>query len=209
MTDAVTTPRTLIEALEAEVARDAAAILDDALGKASEIRAEAHRRSRQRFAQAAASLRRERAADLARASAEIARARHQDYLAENARMADAGLSLIEASLREVWADAGHRAEWCRNAIRMACALLGDVERFVVEHPEGLPGDTRQAILDAMQEACCSAPRLEAAGDLQVGLRLRSEHACLDAGMDGLMRDRMRIAGEYLALLGRSRGGADV
>ncbi|ARE40987.1 hypothetical protein RGUI_2846 [Rhodovulum sp. P5] len=197
-----TAPHALIAALEAEVARDVETILSDAEAEAADIVARARHRNRRRFRRAAARMRSERAATLAKAHAKAHRARHQVFLAENARIAETGLGTIESCLAELWGDPAVRAAWCRNAVKLTCDRLGDVEHFVVEHPDPLPDETRRALLDALAEAGCRAPELRPDPSLRVGIRLRSDHACLDATPAGLLRDRARIAGEYLAVLGR-------
>lgn len=198
----------LIGALEAEVAGEVAALLHDAEAEAARILSEARREALRRFGAAARALRSERGRAVARAQAQAASARHQVYLAENARFAEAGLDDIHACLTELWSDAEARAAWCRNAIALTCARMGDVERFTVEHPDPLPAGTREIIFEAMSEACCRTPDLRPDPGLKVGLRLVSEHACLDATLDGLLQDRERIAGEYLALLGRGGEAGD-
>jgi ElaB/YqjD/DUF883 family membrane-anchored ribosome-binding protein len=199
---AATTPHPLVEALDAEVASEVSALLEQANSDAAEIVAQARRRSRRRFRAAAAQLRNERAAALAKAQAKAARARHQVFLAENARLVEAGLADIEARLSELWNDPKTGAAWCRNAIALACARLGDIERFTLEHPDPLPETLRAVVLKAMSDAKCRSPSLRPDPTLRVGVRLRSEHACLDATPTGLMIDRAHIAGEYLAVLGR-------
>lgn len=203
-----TDPQSLIEAIEADVAKEEKTLLREAEAEAARIVARARRRNRRRFSLAAAKLRSERAASLAKARAKASRARHEVILAENARFAETGLAAIEACLAELWEDAAIREAWCRNAVLLACGHLGDVERFVVEHPDPLSDDTRRAILEALGEAGCKTPELRSDPGLRVGIRLRSEHACLDATLRGLMQDRTRIAGEYLAMLGRAEAHCD-
>lgn len=201
-------PHPLIGALDAEVLAEVSALQAEAEARASEIVAEARRRGLRRFKAAAASLRAERAAALVKAKARAMRARHEVFLADNSRLLEAGLADIEASLHELWEAPEARAAWCRNAVALACERLGDIERFAVEHPDPLPDGTREVIVKAMSDACCRSPELRPDTGLRAGLRLTADHACLDATPAGLMQDRDRIAGEYLAVLGRGVEQAD-
>lgn len=201
-------PQSLIAALQAQVSAEADAVRTSARDKARAILAQARHRARLRFHRVAEALRRERAEALRLAEARAARLQHRRFLAENARLAKAGLAAIEEALRGLWADPDIRVQWCRNAVEMAAARLPDARRFDVLHPPGWPEDAAGAVRAALEDAGRELAAMTPDQTLEAGLRLETPDACLDASLAGLMHDRSEIAGAYLAALGREHEGAD-
>jgi hypothetical protein len=63
-----------------------------------------------------------------------------------------------------------------------------------------------ALLQLVNSLCGKMPRLQAKADISAGLRICADGTCMDATIDGLLRDRERIDAELLALCNERAGG---
>ena len=64
-----------------------------------------------------------------------------------------------------------------------------------------------ALLARVESLCGKIPRLQANADISAGLRICAGSTCMDATIDGLLRDRKRIDAELLALCNAYAGDA--
>jgi vacuolar-type H+-ATPase subunit H len=114
---------------------------------------------------------------------------------------------ITGALESRWADAPGRKSWVRAAVRQARALLS-AHAWRIEHGAGWT----QQELDELERLVLGGARGDSADDngaareveligdngLGTGLRIRTEGACLDATVAGLLASRTRIESDFLA-----------
>ncbi len=108
---------------------------------------------------------------------------------------------ISGAFEARWADAACRKSWLAAAVRQAHALLSE-HRWRIEHGIGLSDVERGALAAlAAGDSVSGAPRtVELVCDpaIRAGIRIRTDGACLDATVAGLLASRAQIESEFLA-----------
>ncbi len=102
---------------------------------------------------------------------------------------------IAGALESRWADAQRRKAWVQAAVRQGQTLLSS-RAWRIEHGAGWS----QAELEELKSLAVGDEDVQLVCDngLGAGIRIRTEGACLDATVAGLLASRARIESEYLA-----------
>ena len=113
-----------------------------------------------------------------------------------ARLLGIGWEQLPDILRARWEDRDSRRRWWQSGVQEAQRrLLG--KRFTIEHGPGLS----QQELDDIREACGDRQTsFVRDGDLDAGIRIRADGACVDATVATLLADRPRLESLLLAAL---------
>ncbi len=135
----------------------------------------------------------------AQAQARLRRARH----ALTALALQQVWTPIEQALRERWNDVAARKAWVETALAHAQRHLpGGAWR--ITHPAAWNPDECRAAFDALRAQRADATLAFEPAALAAGLRVQCGPAELDMTVAGLVRDRPRIEGVWLAELERAR-----
>jgi hypothetical protein len=132
------------------------------------------------------------------------RARQQRQADDSVLLA-AARAALQAALLQRWQHPASRQQWCEALVNAAVTTL-DGKAWTVEHPADWPMSEHDALLQLVNSLCGKMPRLQAKADISAGLRICAEGTCMDATIDGLLRDRERIDAELLALCNERAGG---
>jgi hypothetical protein len=132
------------------------------------------------------------------------RARQQRQADDSVLLA-AARAALQAALLQRWQQPASRQQWCEALVKAAVTTL-DGKAWTVEHPADWPMSEHDALLQLVNSLCGKMPRLQAKADISAGLRICAEGTCMDATIDGLLRDRERIDAELLALCNERAGG---
>lgn len=181
-----------LEEIRAQSARERGTVLATARARS---RAEVRRALREARADADARVALARAG----AQARLRQARH-------ARMSAAVAAVwphIEAAVRRRWDEPEARRAWIAMALGEAARHLPG-GAWHIEVPVALaPDDAADALRALVERRPDAVPQLAADPGLEAGLRVHCGEARLDASVAGLLRDRARVQGQWLATLARS------
>jgi hypothetical protein len=125
------------------------------------------------------------------------RLRRQRQARDERLLATARVAL-QAALLQRWQQPQFRQQWGEALVDAAAATL-DGKEWTVEHPADWPVSESEELLASIKSRCGKVPRLQANAGIEGGLRICAGSTCMDATIDGLLRDRERIDAELLAL----------
>lgn len=149
--------------------------------------------------------------------AAIEAARHQEAHAQQVRQAEqaqqerlrrqqaecrqlaTGMDLLRRQLLARWLHKPARTQWLQMARQQAAVILFH-QHWQVEHPAAWPADEQAAFAHAVEAAGQESPRFTPRQELVGGVRICAGGACLDATVEGLLRDRAAIEAQLMALL---------
>lgn len=100
-------------------------------------------------------------------------------------------------LRRRWNDRERRRAWCEMLIAEAQDKLAP-QSWTVEVPESWSSDDERWLEHAFQSRGLPYPTCSKNGDIEEGLRIRRDDACLDATLDGLLANRRAVRARLLA-----------
>jgi hypothetical protein len=189
----------LLELVEADRARQVAAILGDAQGSAAALRAQAHAEARKRMREAFAE---QRALHHERVAAAQARLATQHRLHEQQRTAallHRAWERLPGELLQRWRDPATRVAWVVTVISAAKARMpGGLWRIV--HAPDWPAAEQQASQPELLAGQDAAPVCEADPHICAGLKIAAAGNLIDGTLDGLLADRRELESRLLRLL---------
>lgn len=134
--------------------------------------------------------------DVALAQCDAARRQRHQRLAQAA--ADEGWTLLASALCRRWQRPESRQRWIAAALEVAGTRLPP-GGWCIRHPPGLAAVEAAAMQQALAAQGVADARCEAAADIAAGIEIRVGDACLDATVDGLLADRVAVAGRLVLL----------
>jgi hypothetical protein len=168
---------------------------DDAMGQVQVILRAARREAR---ANVRAAVSRERK----QGEQALRQAQAQASLEERQRVQQQARSLLEKmwttiahALETRWLDPLHRKSWVLAAIRQGQILLSD-HVWQIEYGTGWSRDE----LSELKKLVAPETQLVYDKEIRAGIRIKTDGACLDATVVGLLASRPRIESEFLAQL---------
>jgi vacuolar-type H+-ATPase subunit H len=194
----------LVQEMQRQSKHECRAIIDAAERESSALIVQAHASARRRMHDAVEELRREARLRRARAEAQretATRRRVQRHAAELVRQA---WPLLVDAIAARWHDRTARAVWVDSAAREARARLR-TKTWTVEHPADWGEDEQRQLAKILAVGDGAQVVSKIDDSLDVGLRIRTEKAVLDATPQGLLADPAAIAGLLLGELQRSAG----
>lgn len=114
---------------------------------------------------------------------------------------------IERALAERWQDAAARRSWVDAALALAQRHLPG-GTWSVSHPAAWNPEECRASFEALRASRADVALAFAPAPLEAGVLIECGAARLDAGAAGLLRDRARVEGLWLAELGRGKKGSE-
>jgi hypothetical protein len=182
-------------------------VLDKARDQARQVIEQAYRDERARMHRELVELRQKlRQQMVSLAARRETRKRQQRQQADEELLARSWQFLHEALLHR-WRDAITRRRWVEDVVEQAASVLLD-HHWVVEHPSDWPTEERLALQQMLEKQSARAPHFEGRSTMAAGLRICAGGACVDASVDGLLRERLTIEAVLLARINERRGGQD-
>lgn len=110
-----------------------------------------------------------------------------------------GWELLGQAVLQRWKSAPQRQQWVCDLLRQALQRLPRCS-WVIEHPPGWELAECAEMQDQLQAHCGGMPELRADDQIDAGLRICADGACLDGTLEGLLADRNAIEAQLLAQL---------
>lgn len=183
-----------------------AAIRASAQAEAEVLVQTAWREARKRLHNDNAETRRRIEHQLTSHEAQLQTRRRQQRQADDEVLLVTARAALQAALLQRWQQPASRQQWCEALVSAAATTL-DGRVWTIEHPADWPMSEHDALLARVESLCGKTPRLQANADISAGLRICAGSTCMDATIDGLLRDRKRIDAELLALCNAYAGDA--
>jgi hypothetical protein len=115
--------------------------------------------------------------------------------------------LLHEALLHRWRDAMMRRRWVEDVVQQAASVLID-HHWIIEHPTDWPAEERLALQQLLEQRSERALHFEGQPKIAAGLRICAGGACVDASVDGLLRERLAIEAVLLARINERRSGQD-
>jgi hypothetical protein len=174
-------------------------VAEAATQEAHRLRQEALVAARQQVHAAIEAARHQEAHAQQMRQAEQAQQKRQRRQQEECRQLAAGMDLLRRDLLARWQHQPARAQWLQMARQQAAAILFH-QHWQVEHPAAWAEDEQAAFARAIEAEGQGSPRFIPCQELAGGVRICAGGACLDATVEGLLRDRGAIEAQLMALL---------
>lgn len=182
-----------------------AAIRASAQAEAQALVRTAWREARERLHNDNAETRRRIEHQLTAHQAQLQTRQRQQQQADDEALLVTARAALHAALLQRWQQPASRQQWWEALVSAAVTTL-EGKVWTAEHPADWPMSEREALLARIESLCGKTPRLQANTDISAGLRICAGSTCMDATIDGLLRDRKRIDAELLALCTGYTGG---
>jgi len=193
----------LLELIEADRARQCAALLDEAHERATALRAQAGAEARVRLREAFAEQRQRLRGQIAAAQARLATRRRLHEQQRVAALLRLAWQTLPQQLRALWQQADARAAWIERVAAAALAKMPHHAWRIVHAPDWAVAE-QQALARRIAAAVGEAPRFEADAAIAAGLKVLADGNVVDGSIDGLLADRAELEARLLHLLESSR-----
>ena len=191
-----TQTRHLLDVIERSRRERCLTLVNEAEMRSRELVKQAHAKARRRMHQDILETRENLRHELASAQARReTRLRHLLQQADR-RLLEQTWQPLQDSLRRRWQRADERGLWVDRLVDQARATLLATD-WQVEYPADWPVTEREALGQYLAGAGITATFVADDG-IAAGLRMRAGTTCVDATLDGLLRDRGRIEAILLA-----------
>jgi hypothetical protein len=182
----------LTREIEQQLKDETGAVMTAAERDASATVAQARATARSRMHEAIADLRREGARRLARAKAQLETEERAQAQRRAAQAVSEALPLLRDAIAARWRDAPERKQWTEGVARLCRARLRN-SFWLVEHPADWSEQEQQDFLASLGAGETAAVSFKPDSDLTAGLRIKADHALLDATPQGLLADGRTVA----------------
>jgi hypothetical protein len=180
-------------------------LLGQAQREAERVIREAHAEARARMHRCIQSIREERHGRLAASEAKLQTHRRRRREGADLWLLAAAWQPLRKALLARWSLATARRQWIELLVNQARALLVATD-WQIEHPVDWPAPERTALEERLTGQLGCAPEFIPCEDIKAGLRVCADGTCVDATVEGLLRDETRI--EALLLARFNAGAAD-
>jgi F0F1-type ATP synthase membrane subunit b/b' len=191
----------LVREIEQQLKDEKSAIAAGAKRDAHAVMAQARAAARTQVHEAIEELREEGARRLTRAKAQLDTERRARAQYQAAKAIGDAVPLLQQALEQRWRDRDSRRQWT-DAVASLCARRLRSGAWAVEHPKDWSAQEQKQFIKAIGDG--TKVSFKAAGDVDCGLRIKSDQAVLDATPRGLLADATTIAALLLDEIG---GGA--
>lgn len=198
--------RQLLQVVERHRDERCAELLGQARREATQVIRQAHAEARARVHQSIQGVRDERRRRLAASEAKLLTHRRRRREGADLWLLAAAWQPLRQALLARWSLAAAREQWIESLVRRACALLVATD-WQIEHPVDWPAPERAALEERLAGQLGRVPEFSAREDIRAGLRICADGTCVDATLEGLLRDQARI--ESLLLARFNAGAAPV
>jgi hypothetical protein len=194
--------RALLDLIEADRARQCGAILDEANGRASTVRAHAGNEARLRVRQTFVEQRQRRFDQLAAADARFATHRRLHEQRRTAALLQLAWQQLPGALRGFWQHADSRRAWVRHVLTYARDRL-PAGPWRIVHAADWPDDERDESSLLLAQGRVEL-RFEANATIDAGLKVIVGRNVVDGTIGGLLADRADIEARLLRQLESDR-----
>lgn len=189
----------LIEGIDTAAEAEIADILGLAVQVAQQQTSAAHKSARAKVGAVVEELRRSEEQQLARAEAALQTQARQQAQIRDTKAVETGMTLIRATLIEMWDDPALRDSWCDAAIAIVCDHIPCTNLRIDLPSEGFAA-TSERVAAAITKQCCAAPEMREDPDMKAGLRFTADATTLDASADALCSDEGHVSAMLLSEL---------
>jgi hypothetical protein len=189
----------LLDLVEADRARQVAAILDEARGRAATLRSQAHAEARKRMREAFAEQRALHRDRLAAAQARLATQRRLHEQQRTAALLQRAWERLPGELVQLWRAPASRAAWVAMVTAAARARMPRGPWRIVHAPDW-PVAEQQALRAAWSVGPDAALAFEPDAQIRAGLKVAAAGNLIDGTLDGLLADRREIESRLLRQL---------
>jgi F0F1-type ATP synthase membrane subunit b/b' len=172
-------------------------LLGQARREAAEVIRQAHAEARARLHQSVQGIREERRRRLAASEAQLQTHRRRRREGADLWLLAAAWQPLRKALLARWSREKARRHWIDFLVRQACALLVATD-WQIEHPVDWPARERAALEERLAGQLGRLPEFIPREEIPAGLRICANGTCVDATLDGLLRDQARIESLLLA-----------
>jgi hypothetical protein len=172
-------------------------LLGQARREAAEVIRKAHAEARARLHQSVQGIREERRRRLAASEAQLQTRRRRRREGADLWLLAAAWQPLRQALLARWSREKERRHWIDFLVHQACALLVATE-WQIEHPVDWPARERAALEERLAGQLGRLPEFIPREEIPAGLRICANGTCVDATLDGLLRDQARIESLLLA-----------
>lgn len=195
-TDIEQPARALLELIEADRARQCAALLGEAQRRAAAVRAQANAEARARLREVFADQRQRQHDQVAAATARLATRRRLHEQQRVAALLRLAWETLPGELRSLWQHLDTRAAWAERTAAAALAQLPHGAWRIVHAPDW-PAAEQQALARRIADATGAAPRFEADAAVEAGLKVVAGGNVVDGTIAGLLADRADLEARLL------------
>lgn len=195
----------LMDLLEKSRRAHCTGVREQAEVQATEIRRRARRIARERVSKAAHEERERLEREVRMVEAEIETEQRKRERLRDMALIEAGRERLATALAARWESRAEREKWAETAVLEAGEVLL-VKEWTLEHPADWPAEERDCAIEFARERCGAIVTAEAAGGLDIGLRIRSDGALVDMSIPGLLANARTVDGELLAEFNRAARG---
>jgi len=188
----------LVREIEQQLKDEKSAIAAGAKRNAHAVMAQARAAARAQVHDAIKELREEGARRLTRAKAQLDTKRRARAQRQAAKAIGDAMPLLQQALEQRWRDRDSRRQWT-DAVASLCARRLRSGAWAVEHPKDWSAQEQKQFIKAIGDG--AKVSFKAAGDVDCGLRIKSDQAVLDATPRGLLADATTIAALLLDEIG--------
>jgi len=189
----------LLDLVEADRARQVAAILDEARGRAATLRSQAHAEARKRMREAFAEQRALHRDRLAAAQARLATQRRLHEQQRTAALLQRAWERLPGELVQLWRAPASRAAWVAMVTAAARARMPRGPWRIVHAPDW-PVAEQQALRAAWSVGPDAALAFEPDAQIRAGQKVAAAGNLIDGTLDGLLADRREIESRLLRQL---------
>jgi hypothetical protein len=189
----------LLDLVEADRARQVAAILDEARGRAATLRSQAHAEARKRMREAFAEQRALHRDRLAAAQARLATQRRLHEQQRTAALLQRAWERLPGELVQLWRAPASRTAWVAMVTAAARARMPRGPWRIVHAPDW-PVAEQQALRAAWSVEPDAALAFEPDAQIRAGLKVAAAGNLIDGTLDGLLADRRDIESRLLRQL---------
>jgi F0F1-type ATP synthase membrane subunit b/b' len=172
-------------------------LLGQARREAGQVVRQAHAEARARMHRSVQGVREERRRRLAASEAKLQTHRRRRREGADLWLLAAAWQPLRKALLARWALAASRRQWVDSLVTRARALLVASD-WQIEHPVDWPAPERAALEDRLAAQLGRVPQFVPSEDIKAGLRVCANGTCVDATLEGLLRDQTRIESLLLA-----------
>jgi hypothetical protein len=172
-------------------------LLGQARREAAQVVRQAHAEARVRMHRSVQGVREERRQRLAASEAKLQTHRRRRREGADLWLLAAAWQPLRKALLARWSSAAARRQWVESLVNRACALLVATD-WQIEHPVDWPAPERAALEERLSGQLGRVPEFIPREDIKAGLRVCANGTCVDATLEGLLRDQTRIESLLLA-----------
>jgi hypothetical protein len=172
-------------------------LLGQARREAGQVIRQAHAEARARMHQSVQGIREERRRRLAASEAQLQTLRRRRRESADLWLLAAAWQPLRKALLARWSEQTARRQWIDFLVNHACAILVAYD-WQIEHSVDWPVPERAALEERLAGLLGRHPEFIPRQEISAGLRICADGTCVDATLEGLLRDQTRIESLLLA-----------